>query len=85
MDSLDLKTNSPEETRRIAGALAGLLEEGDIIEIDIPNHSINAKVSDETFAERKKRYVQPEAKVQTGYLARYAKLVSGANKGAVMP
>ena len=67
------------------GGNIGLLEEGDIIEIDIPNHSINAKVSDETFAERKKRYVQPEAKVQTGYLARYAKLVSGANKGAVMP
>ena len=67
------------------GGNIGLLEEGDIIKIDIPNHSINAKVSDETFAERKKRYVQPEAKVQTGYLARYAKLVSGANKGAVMP
>ncbi len=67
------------------GGNIGLLEEGDIIEIDIPNHRINAKVSDETFAERKKRYVQPEAKVQTGYLARYAKLVSGANKGAVMP
>ena len=67
------------------GGNIGLLEEGDIIEIDIPNHSINAKVSDETFAERKMRYVQPEAKVQTGYLARYAKLVSGANKGAVMP
>lgn len=67
------------------GGNIGLLEEGDIIEIDIPNHSINAKVSDETFAERKKQYVQPEAKVQTGYLARYAKLVSGANKGAVMP
>ena len=67
------------------GGNIGLLEEGDIIEIDIPNHSINAKVSDETFAERKKHYVQPEAKVKTGYLARYAKLVSGANKGAVMP
>ena len=67
------------------GGNIGLLEEGDIIEIDIPNHRINAKVSEETFAERKKHYVQPEAKVKTGYLARYAKLVSGANKGAVMP
>ena len=67
------------------GGNIGLLEEGDIIEIDIPNHSINAKVSDETFAKRRESYVQPEEKVKTGYLARYAKLVSGANKGAVMP
>ena len=67
------------------GGNIGLLEEGDIIEIDIPSHRINAKVSEETFAERKKHYIQPEAKVKTGYLARYAKLVSGANKGAVMP
>ncbi len=67
------------------GGNIGLLEEGDIIEIDIPNHSIQAKVSDETFAERKKNYRKPEPKVKTGYLARYATMVSGANQGAVMP
>ncbi|MFR4250941.1 MAG: dihydroxy-acid dehydratase [Christensenellales bacterium] len=67
------------------GGNIGLLEEGDIIEIDIPNHSIQAKVSDETFAERKKNYQKPEPKVKTGYLARYATMVSGANQGAVMP
>ena len=67
------------------GGNIGLLEEGDIIEIDIPNHSIQAKVSDETFAGRKKNYQKPEPKVKTGYLARYATMVSGANQGAVMP
>lgn len=67
------------------GGNIGLLQEGDIIEIDIPNHSIQAKVSDETFAERKKNYQKPEPKVKTGYLARYATMVSGANQGAVMP
>ena len=73
---------SPEAA---AGGEIAIVRTGDPIEIDIPNHRINAKVSEETFAERKKHYVQPEAKVKTGYLARYAKLVSGANKGAVMP
>ena len=62
----------------------GLIEEGDIIEIDIPAASINVKVSDEVLAERKKHYVKPEPKIKTGWLARYAKLVDGANKGAIM-
>ena len=67
-----------------AGGEIGLIEEGDIIEIDIPAASINAKVSDEVLAERKKHYVKPEPKIKTGWLARYAKLVDGANKGAIM-
>jgi len=72
---------SPEAA---AGGNIALLQEGDMIEIDIPNNTINAKVSDEVFAERRKAYVAPEPKVKSGWLARYAKLVSSANTGAVM-
>lgn len=67
-----------------AGGEIGLIEEGDIIAIDIPNASINVKVSDEVLEERRKNYVKPEPNVKTGWLARYAKQVSGANKGAIM-
>ena len=67
-----------------AGGEIGLIEEGDLIEIDIPAASINVKVSDDELAERKKRYVKPEPNVKTGWFARYAKLVDGANKGAIM-
>ncbi len=67
-----------------AGGEIGLIEEGDTIAIDIPAASINVKVSDEVLEERRKNHVLPEAKVKTGWLARYAKLVSGANKGAIM-
>ena len=72
---------SPEAA---AGGNIALLQEGDVIEIDIPNNKINAKVSYEVFAERRKAYVAPEPKVKSGWLARYAKLVSSANTGAVM-
>ncbi len=66
------------------GGNIALIEEGDIIEIDIPNASINVMVSDEVLAERRAKYVAPEPNVKSGWLARYAKLVSGAEKGAVM-
>lgn len=67
-----------------SGGLIGLIEEGDIIDIDIPEYSINAQVSDEEFEKRKKSYVQPEPKVKSGWLARYARMVSSANEGAVL-
>lgn len=67
-----------------AGGEIGLIEEGDLIEIDIPAASINVKVSDEVLAERGARYVKPEPNIKSGWLARYAKLVSGANRGAIM-
>lgn len=67
-----------------AGGEIGLIKEGDIIEIDIPNASINVKVSEAELEERRKNHVLPEPKVKSGWLARYAKLVSGANKGAIM-
>lgn len=66
------------------GGLIGLLEEGDIIEINIPEYSINAKVSDEEFERRKANYVKPEPKVKGGWLERYSRLVASSNHGAVM-
>ena len=72
---------SPEAA---AGGKIALLKEGDRIEIDIPKHKIHAKVSEEEFEERRKNYTAPEPKVKSGWLARYAKLVSSANTGAVM-
>lgn len=67
-----------------AGGEIGLIKEGDIIDIDIPGASVNVRVSDSELEERRKAYVKPEPKVKTGWLSRYAKQVSGANKGAVM-
>ena len=66
------------------GGNIGLIEEGDIIEIDIPAAKINVLVSDEVLAERREKYVAPEPNVKTGWLARYARLVDSAAKGAVM-
>ena len=60
------------------------MEEGDLIAIDIPGHSITLKVPDETLAARRAKWVCPEPKIKTGYLARYAKLVSSADKGAIL-
>ena len=66
------------------GGNIALVEEGDIIAIDIPACSITLKVSDEVLATRRAAWVCPEPKVKTGYLARYAKLVSSADKGAIL-
>ncbi len=66
------------------GGNIALIEEGDIIEIDIPAASINVLVSDDVLAQRREKYVAPEPNIKSGWLARYAKLVSGADKGAIM-
>ena len=66
------------------GGPLGVVKEGDEIEIDIPNHAVNAKVSEEEFAKRRAAFVPHEPKVKTGWLSRYARLVSSANKGAVL-
>lgn len=66
------------------GGNIALIEEGDIIEINIPDASINVLVSDEVLAERRAKHVAPEPNVKTGWLSRYAKLVSSADQGAVM-
>ena len=72
---------SPEAA--VGGPIA-LLRDGDIISIDIPNHSINVKLSDEELAARKAQWKPREPKINTGYLARYAALVTSGNRGAVL-
>lgn len=67
-----------------SGGEIGLLKEGDIIEIDIPNSSVNAKVSEEEFAKRRETYVPREPNVKSGWLYRYSKMVAPSNQGAVM-
>jgi len=72
---------SPEAA---AGGEIGLIQEGDIIAIDIPKSTINVLVSDEVLAKRKEIFVPKEPTVRTGWLARYAKLVTSANTGAIL-
>lgn len=66
------------------GGVIGLVEEGDMISIDIPNASITLEVSDEELAKRREKYTAPEPNITNGWLGRYSKLVSSASKGAVM-
>ena len=72
---------SPEA---MAGGPIAYLEDGDIIDIDIPNRKLNVLISDEEMAKRKANWVKPEPKVKTGYLSRYAKLTTSASTGAVL-
>ncbi len=72
---------SPEAA---AGGTIALVEEGDTIFIDIPNCEITLKVSEEELERRRAAWICPEPKVKTGYLARYAKLVSSADRGAIL-
>ena len=72
---------SPEAA--VGGPIA-LVEEGDIIAIDIPANAINVKVSDEVLAERRAKRQPREPKVKSGYLARYASMVTSADKGAIL-
>ncbi|MGI6765979.1 MAG: dihydroxy-acid dehydratase [Lentihominibacter sp.] len=67
-----------------SGGNIGLLRDGDIIEIDIPNASINARVSDEEFESRRKDYTAPPPNVTDGWLVRYQRYVDSAAHGAVM-
>ena len=72
---------SPEAA--VGGPIA-LVKEGDKITLDINNYKIHLDVSDEEFAKRRAEWKAPEPKVKDGYLARYAKLVSSADKGAIL-
>lgn len=71
---------SPEAA---SGGIIGIVNEGDIISIDIPANKIELKVSDEEIAERMKNFV-PKKKELSGYLKRYASLVSSGAKGAIL-
>ena len=72
---------SPEAA--VGGPIA-LIEEGDIIKIDIPANTINVDVSDEELAKRREKWQPREPKVTSGYLARYASMVTSGNRGAVL-
>lgn len=72
---------SPEA---MEGGPIALIHDGDIISIDIPQRKLELCVSDEELAARKAAWKQPEPKVKTGYLSRYARLVTSANTGAVL-
>ena len=72
---------SPEAAE---GGPIAFVEEGDLIRINIPEHKLELAVSDEELARRKAAWTPREPKVTTGYLKRYAKMVSSANKGAIL-
>lgn len=72
---------SPEAA--VGGPIA-LIEEGDIIKIDIPANTINVDVSDEELAARRAKWQPREPKVTSGYLARYASMVTSGNRGAIL-
>ena len=72
---------SPEAA--VGGPIA-LVEEGDIIAIDIPNMTLDLKVSDEELAKRRAAWTPRQPKVTTGYLARYASMVTSGNRGAIL-
>ncbi len=72
---------SPEAA---SGGNIGLLRTGDVIEIDIPAGTLNVRLSGAELDERRKSWQPPEPRVKTGYLARYARMVSSASEGAVV-
>ena len=72
---------SPEAA---VGGPIGLLKEGDIIEIDIPNNTIKVNLSDDELAQRKKQWKAPAPKITKGYLAKYASMATSADTGAIL-
>lgn len=72
---------SPEAAE---GGPIALVQNGDVIEIDLPSRTMNLKVSDEELEERRKNLKEFEPKIKTGWLARYSKLVTNASKGGIM-
>ena len=72
---------SPEAA--VGGNIA-LVQDGDIIEIDIMANTINFKVSEEELEKRRAAWVPKEPRIKTGYLARYASLVTSGNRGAIL-
>lgn len=72
---------SPEAAE---GGPIALLENGDTIMIDIPKRRLEIKLTDEQLSERRRKWYPPEPKIKTGYLARYTKMVTSANTGAIL-
>ena len=71
---------SPEAAE---GGPIAFVKDGDVIEIDLDKKSIDLRVSEEEMAGRREVWKRPEAKIKTGYMARYAQLVTSASTGAV--
>ena len=71
---------SPEAA---AGGLIGIIEDGDIISIDIPNNKLELMVNEQIIEDRKSKFVPYEKQVQNGYLNRYRKMVTSANTGGI--
>jgi dihydroxy-acid dehydratase len=72
---------SPEA---MEGGTIGIVKDGDIISIDIPNRKIDLLLSEEEIKDRLSKWTAPEPKIKTGYLARYGKLVKSAGTGAIV-
>jgi len=72
---------SPEA---MEGGPIALVKEGDVIEMDIPNRRLELRVGSGELKRRKKKWKPPEPKIKEGWLARYAKVVTSANTGAVV-
>jgi dihydroxy-acid dehydratase len=72
---------SPEAAE---GGTIALIEEGDIISIDIPNRSLTLEVAEAEIERRRALWAPPEPKVKSGYLYRYAKMVTSASTGAIL-
>lgn len=72
---------SPEA---MEGGPIALVENGDVISINIPNRTLVLNITEEEMGKRHQNWVQPEPKIKTGYLARYARMVTSANTGAVL-
>ena len=66
------------------GGPIALIEEGDIISINIPENRLDVKVSEEEMQKRREKWQPRQPRVTTGYLARYEKMVTSANRGAVL-
>lgn len=71
---------SPEAA---SGGLIGLVEEGDLISIDIPENRLQLLVEESILLERKNRWLSPEPRIKTGYMQRYAEMVQSASSGAI--
>lgn len=72
---------SPEA---MEGGPIALIQDGDTISIDIPHRRLDLEISEAEFAKRRAAWKQPEAKIKTGYLSRYARLTTSASTGAVL-
>ena len=72
---------SPEAA---SGGTIGLVEEGDLIEINIPEGKLELLVSEEELRRRRAHYIPREPRIKTGYLSRYARMVASANRGAIL-